>query len=95
MSRFSRPSASALGRFLQLGGTGARIAGNLLVQRITPGKARIDWVPVGELLGDALGQMKGPVLKLGQQASQWQDLLPEPISAALARLQNQVPSLPF
>ena len=95
MSRFSRPSASALGRFLQLGGTGARIAGNLLVQRITPGKARIDWQPVGELLGDALGQMKGPVLKLGQQASQWQDLLPEPISAALARLQNQVPSLPF
>jgi len=95
MSRFSRPSASALGRFLQLGGTGARIAGNLLVQRITPGKARIDWQPVGELLGDALRQMKGPVLKLGQQASQWQDLLPEPISAALARLQNQVPSLPF
>jgi predicted unusual protein kinase regulating ubiquinone biosynthesis (AarF/ABC1/UbiB family) len=95
MSRFSRPSVSALGRFLQLGGTGARIAGNLLVQRITPGKARIDWEPVGELLGDALGQMKGPVLKLGQQASQWQDLLPEPVSAALARLQNQVPSLPY
>ena len=41
-------------------------------------------MPVGELLGDALGQMKGPVLKLGQQASQWQDLLPDPISAALA-----------
>jgi predicted unusual protein kinase regulating ubiquinone biosynthesis (AarF/ABC1/UbiB family) len=95
MSRFSRPSASALGRFLHLGGTGARIAGNLLVQRITPGKARIDWEPVGILLGDTLGQMKGPVLKLGQQASQWQDVLPPPISAALARLQNQVPSLPF
>jgi predicted unusual protein kinase regulating ubiquinone biosynthesis (AarF/ABC1/UbiB family) len=95
MSRFSRPSASALGRFLQLGGTGARVAGNLLLQRVTPGKSRIDWAPVGQLLGDALGQMKGPVLKLGQQASQWQDLLPEPVSAALARLQNQVPSLPF
>lgn len=95
MSPFSRPSASALGRFLQMGGTGARIAGNLLLQRITPGKARVDWEPVGALLGDTLGQMKGPVLKLGQQASQWQDLLPEPISAALARLQNQVPSLPF
>lgn len=95
MSRFSRPSASALGRFLHLGGTGARIAGNLLVQRITPGKARIDWEPVGALLGDTLGQMKGPVLKLGQQASQWQDVLPGPISAALARLQNQVPSQPF
>lgn len=95
MSRFSRPSASALGRFLQLGGTGARIAGSLLVQRITPGRARVDWEPVGALLGDALGQIKGPVLKLGQQASQWQDVLPGPVSAALARLQNQVPALPF
>ncbi|HAQ84917.1 MAG TPA: ABC transporter [Pseudomonas sp.] len=95
MSRFSRPSTSALGRFLNLGGTGARIAGNLLVQRITPGKARIDWEPVGSSLGETLGQMKGPVLKLGQQASQWQDVLPQPISAALSRLQNQVPSLPF
>lgn len=95
MSRFSRPSVSALGRFLQMGGTGARIAGNLLVQRITPGSARIDWEPVGALLGGTLGQMKGPVLKLGQQASQWQDILPPPISAALAQLQNQVPSLPF
>ena len=95
MSRFARPSASALGRFLHLGGTGARIAGNLLVQRITPGASRVDWAPVGALLGDTLGQMKGPVLKLGQQASQWQDVLPPPISAALARLQNQVPSLPF
>lgn len=95
MSRFSRPSASALGRFLRLGGTGARIAGNLLVQRITPGKTRVDWEPIGALLGDTLGQMKGPVLKLGQQASQWRDVLPTPISAALARLQNQVPSLPF
>ena len=95
MSRSPHPSASALGRFLRLGGTGARIASNLLVQRITPGRAGVDWEPVGALLGDALGQMKGPVLKLGQQASQWQDLLPEPVSAALARLQNQVPSLPF
>ncbi len=95
MPRFSPPSASALGRFLNLGGAGARIAGNLLVQSITPGTSRVDWAPVGQLLGDTLGQMKGPVLKLGQQASQWQDVLPPPISAALARLQNQVPSLPF
>ncbi|WP_313085346.1 AarF/ABC1/UbiB kinase family protein [Pseudomonas sp.] len=95
MPRFSPPSASALGRFLNLGGAGARIAGNLLVQRITPGTSRVDWAPVGQLLGDTLGQMKGPVLKLGQQASQWQDVLPPPISTALARLQNQVPSLPF
>lgn len=89
------PSPSAVGRFLRLGGTGARIAGNLALQRLTPGKPKVDWGPVGTLLGETLGQMKGPVLKLGQQASQWQDVLPEPISEALARLQNRVPALPW
>jgi predicted unusual protein kinase regulating ubiquinone biosynthesis (AarF/ABC1/UbiB family) len=92
----SRPSGvSALGRFLRLGSTGARIAGNLMLQGLTPGKAAIDWQPVGDLLADVLGQMKGPVLKLGQQASQWQGVLPEPIREALTRLQNRVPALPF
>lgn len=89
------PSASALGRFLRLGGTGARIAGNLLAQRLTPGRQAIDWQPVGLLLGEVLGQMKGPVLKLGQQASQWQGVLPEPVIEALTHLQNRVPALPF
>lgn len=88
-------SFSALGRFVRLGGTGVRIAGNLLFQRLRPGHREIDWVPAGELLGDVLGQMKGPVLKLGQQASQWQGVLPPPISMALARLQNRVPALAF
>lgn len=95
MPRSSPPNVSALGRFLRLGSTGARIAGNLMVQGLTPGKAGLDWQPVGDLLGDVLGQMKGPVLKLGQQASQWQGVLPEPISQALTRLQNRVPALPF
>lgn len=95
MPRSSPPNVSALGRFLRLGSTGARIAGNLMLQGLTPGKAGLDWQPVGDLLGDVLGQMKGPVLKLGQQASQWQGVLPEPISQALTRLQNRVPALPF
>jgi predicted unusual protein kinase regulating ubiquinone biosynthesis (AarF/ABC1/UbiB family) len=89
------PSSSAIGRFLRLSGTGVRIAGSILWQRLRAGEKGIDWQPVGELLGDVLGQMKGPVLKLGQQASQWQDMLPEPISRALERLQNRVPALPF
>ena len=95
MKPIKPPSASGLGRFLRLGGTGIRIAGKVLLQRLTPGKSEIDWQPVGDLLGDALGQMKGPVLKLGQQASQWQGVLPVPISKALERLQNRVPALPF
>ena len=95
MPRSWTSNASALGRFLRLGGTGVRIAGHLVRQGLTPGKAGLDWQPVGDLLGDVLGQMKGPVLKLGQQASQWQGVLPEPISQALTRLQNRVPALPF
>jgi predicted unusual protein kinase regulating ubiquinone biosynthesis (AarF/ABC1/UbiB family) len=39
--------------------------------------------------------MKGPVLKLGQMASQWHDVLPEPVSRALGALQNKVPALPY
>lgn len=89
------PSRSALGRFLTLTGTAARIAGGTVGQRLLRGREGIDWQPVGALLGEVLGEMKGPVLKLGQMAAQWQDLLPEPIVQALTRLQNQVPALPF
>ncbi|MET1076805.1 MAG: AarF/ABC1/UbiB kinase family protein [Pseudomonas sp.] len=84
---------SALGRFLRLAGTGTRIAGNLLGQQLRPGAT--DWQPVGDLLGSVLGEMKGPVLKLGQLASQWEDVLPAPVAQALAQLQNRVPALPF
>lgn len=88
------PSASALGRFLTLAGTATRIGGSVLGQRLLPGRA-IDWQPVGALLTDVLGEMKGPVLKLGQMASQWQGVLPEPVARALSSLQNRVPALPF
>jgi predicted unusual protein kinase regulating ubiquinone biosynthesis (AarF/ABC1/UbiB family) len=89
------PSASALGRFLTLAGTATRIGTSVLGQRLRPGRSGIDWQPVGDLLTDVLGEMKGPVLKLGQMASQWQGVLPEPVARALSALQNRVPALPF
>lgn len=89
------PSASALGRFLTLAGTATRIGGSVLGQRLLPGRRGVDWQPVGELLTEVLGEMKGPVLKLGQMASQWQGVLPPPIAQALSALQNRVPALPF
>ncbi len=82
------PSRSSLGRFLTLTGMAARIAGGVLGQRVLHGRAGIDWQPVGELLGEVLGSLKGPVLKLGQMGAQWQGILPEPILEALGRLQN-------
>ena len=89
------PSPSALGRFIRLSTTATRIAGGVLGQRLLHGRAGIDWQPVGDVLTEVLGQMKGPVLKLGQMASQWQGVLPEPIIGALASLQNRVPAMPF
>nr|WP_298147686.1 AarF/ABC1/UbiB kinase family protein [uncultured Pseudomonas sp.] len=88
------PSASALGRFFKLAGSATRIGGSLLGQSLLPGRA-IDWQPVGDRLSEVLGEMKGPVLKLGQMASQWQDVLPPPVAEALGSLQNRVPALPF
>lgn len=89
------PSASSARRFLRLAGTATRIAGGVLGQRITRGRAGVDWEPVGALLAEVLGDMKGPVLKMGQMASQWHDVLPAPISRALGALQNRVPALPY
>ena len=89
------PSASALGRFLTLAGTATRIGSSAQGQSLRPGRSRVDWQSVGDLLTDVLGEMKGPVLKLGQMASQWQGVLPEPVALALASLQNRVPALPF
>lgn len=89
------PPASALGRFFKLAGTATRIGGGLLGQQLGPGRSAVDWQPVAEQLGAVLGEMKGPVLKLGQMASQWHDVLPEPVAKALGKLQNRVPALPF
>ncbi len=95
MSPARPPSASSARRFLRLAGTATRIAGGVFGQRILRGRSGIDWQPVGDMLAEVLGDMKGPVLKLGQMASQWHDLLPEPVSRALGSLQNRVPALPY
>lgn len=89
------PSASSLRRFIKLGTTAVRIGSGLLGQRLRRGRSGMDWQPVGDLLAQVLGDMKGPVLKLGQMASQWQDVLPDPVAETLGRLQNRVPALPF
>ncbi|TVP90313.1 MAG: AarF/ABC1/UbiB kinase family protein [Pseudomonadaceae bacterium] len=89
------PRRSALGRFWQLGTTSARVAGGLLRQRLQPSQAAMNWQPTADLLRDVLGDMKGPVLKLGQMAAQWESVLPAPVCEALSQLQSQVPALPF
>jgi predicted unusual protein kinase regulating ubiquinone biosynthesis (AarF/ABC1/UbiB family) len=89
------PSTSSLRRLFTLGSTAMRIGGGVIGQRLLRRQSSVDWQPVGDLLAQVLGDMKGPVLKLGQMASQWQGVLPLPVTEALTRLQNRVPALPY
>lgn len=50
---------------------------------------------VGRQVAETLGQMKGAVMKVGQIASQMQDLLPVEISDALKVLQKASAPMPF
>jgi predicted unusual protein kinase regulating ubiquinone biosynthesis (AarF/ABC1/UbiB family) len=50
---------------------------------------------VGRQVAETLGQMKGAVMKVGQIASQMQDLLPEEIAEALTVLQKASAPMPF
>ncbi len=50
---------------------------------------------VGKQVAQTLGQMKGAVMKVGQIASQMQDLLPAEIAEALTVLQKAAAPMPF
>ncbi|MCH2558013.1 MAG: AarF/ABC1/UbiB kinase family protein [Alcanivorax sp.] len=50
---------------------------------------------IGREVAATLGQMKGAVMKVGQIASQMQDVLPREISEQLAVLQNASAPMPF
>lgn len=50
---------------------------------------------VGRQVAETLGQMKGAVMKVGQIASQMQDLLPAEIAEALTVLQKSSAPMPF
>lgn len=50
---------------------------------------------IGREIADALGEMKGAVMKVGQIASQMQDILPKGVADALSVLQKNSPPMPW
>lgn len=50
---------------------------------------------IGTQIANTLGEMKGAAMKVGQVASQYQDLFPPEIAKALAKLQRQAPAVAF
>jgi predicted unusual protein kinase regulating ubiquinone biosynthesis (AarF/ABC1/UbiB family) len=91
-------------RFLKLAGMTASIAGKALSHSIksinsseaekTASRSEL-YGEIGAKLADTLGQMKGAAMKVGQVASQYKDLFPPEIAAALAKLQRQAPVVAF
>jgi len=93
----ARSSGPDLFRALRLGRTGARVTGHALADGL---RARVtgserDWQPIADELRATLSELRGPLLKLGQTASQWRDVLPDPIAEALASLRSAADPVPW
>jgi predicted unusual protein kinase regulating ubiquinone biosynthesis (AarF/ABC1/UbiB family) len=97
-------SGSKLGRFLTLSRMTASVAGSYFGTRLAntfaPSEgeqSRIDntHTKVGRRMARTLGELKGPLMKLGQMASLSSGLLPARISEALAVLRKDAPSVPY
>ena len=92
------------GRFMKLAGMTATVAGRYASQRAksvfsteerTDKLKRETYTKMADDIVDTLGELKGAVMKIGQIASQTQDLLPKEFSDALQKLQKEAPPIEF
>ncbi|MEC7120756.1 MAG: AarF/ABC1/UbiB kinase family protein [Pseudomonadota bacterium] len=98
--RVSTPSR----RFMKLAGMTASIAGKAMSNSIKSINAtdaekeaqrRALFETIGTQIADTLGEMKGAAMKVGQIASQYQDIFPPEIAQAMTKLQREAPAAPF
>jgi len=98
-----RPTTQT-GRFMRLTGMTASLATRVAGQRVRGSfqsdadrnQAREELMrDVGQEVAATLGEMKGAVMKVGQVASQMQDILPDEVSEALSVLQKASTPMPF
>lgn len=96
--------ASSSKRFMKLAGMTASIAGkaaknsfkNLSSDETKRAEARSQMLQdVGIQIAETLGEMKGAVMKVGQIASQYKEVFPPEVAAALEKLQNNAPAMPY
>ena len=95
---------SRSGRFLKLAGMTASVAGRYASGRVQSAfssedkseeRKKVAYTKMADDIVDTLGELKGAVMKIGQIASQTQDLLPKDISEALKKLQKEAPAVEF
>ena len=95
----TRPGSPATRELLRLGArTGGGYAGNRARRVFASAERRAELDTEHELrtaaqVGEALGNMKGALMKLGQMASYLAPGLPEPVRDALAQLQQDAPPM--
>lgn len=91
-------------RFMRLAGMTASITGKVMSNSMKSlvgnaeqkAEARSQmYTEIGKQIANTLGEMKGAVMKVGQIASQYQDVFPPEIAAAMTRLQKEAPPMPF
>lgn len=96
--------ASSSKRFMKLAGMTASIAGkaaknslkSFSVDENKRAEARSQMLQdVGVQIAETLGEMKGAVMKVGQIASQYKEVFPPEVAAALEKLQNNAPPMPY
>ena len=92
------------GRFIKLAGMTASVAGRYAGERVKSVfksdkdaqlSKRQNYEKMAGDVVDTLGELKGAVMKIGQIASQTQDLLPKEFSDALKKLQKEAPPVSF
>ena len=88
--KLSRMTASVAGRYL-----GEHIKDSLFSSEYRTKHAGDTHEWAGRRIAQTLGELKGPLMKIGQMASISSGLLPKEISDALAVLRKDVPFAPF
>jgi len=98
------PPRGKISRWLKLMGmttsvatryTGLRILGALGFSERARKRLPLTNAKVGARIARTLGELKGPVMKMGQMASLSTDLLPREIAEPLAALRKDAPPVPF
>lgn len=98
-----KPTSSALGRFVKLGGlagrVGASVVGNQVLDLARSGPTRQlkkteTLVRNATRVAETLGELKGAAMKVGQMLSLHESMLPPEVAEVLSLLQQKAPSVP-
>ncbi|MBC7542811.1 MAG: AarF/ABC1/UbiB kinase family protein [Candidatus Sericytochromatia bacterium] len=87
-----RIETGRVSRFLKMAGLATSLLADKALGRAADGTISPQ---AAQRIADALGQLKGPLLKMGQAMSYMTEFLPPEVTAILAKMQNNVPAMGY